>query len=104
MQPSVPPFCNAGTCGTCSGEGNDTDCRSCRFQLKASDPEKFVRENQIKSWHRDIVLQDCTELWSCLAFSLQQQESCDDTSAPCTDEDHEMWVKAQRACNRAFEL
>lgn len=41
MQPSLPRSCNAGRCGTCSGGGNDTDCRSGKFQLRASDPEKF---------------------------------------------------------------
>lgn len=44
MHPALPPSCNAGRCDTCSGEGNDTDCRSDKFQLKASDPEKGERE------------------------------------------------------------
>lgn len=40
----LPPSCSAGRCDTCSGEGNDTDCRSGRFQSKASDPETYQRE------------------------------------------------------------
>lgn len=44
MKPSLPPSYNARRCDTCSGEGNDTDCRSGKFQLKASDPEKGERK------------------------------------------------------------
>lgn len=41
----LPPSCSAGRCDTCSGEENDTGCRSDKFQLKASDPDK-VRERE----------------------------------------------------------
>lgn len=46
MQLSLPPSCNAGRCDTWSGEGNDTNCRSGKFQLTASDPEKYESERE----------------------------------------------------------
>lgn len=47
MHSALPPFCSAGRCDTYSGEVNDTDCRSDKFQLKASDPEKKKQYNLI---------------------------------------------------------